>query len=263
VFLISLVANTFLETWNNIVTYTTQLSTIGVLLLLASNIGVQSAFYMIYILAQGFKHIIVLLHPANIIIGGFKRCTADTPREKLAASFPPHYAYHLDMAQHMLIFLVVLNFSTISPLILPLGLAYLCLIYFITAFETTYTSYQEHDGFGVLFPLISNRIILCLFFHHLIMAGMFILATFWIGVIFCALCFIGTLLFVYCKLRHFKSVSKYGLIDDVSGDGFQDYQDDDGRGYIHPGMWDPAIDLEDIYRLSYSIQTARQIETKG
>jgi len=247
------------------VQYTTQLSPIGILLLLASNIGVQSSFYMNYILAQILYHIIAILHPGSIIIGSLSRKFAETPREKLAAKLPVHYPFHLDMAQHCLIFLAVLNFSTISPLILPIGLGYLCLIYFQLAFETTYTSYQEYDGFGTIFPLIANRILVCLFMHHVIMAGMFILATFYIGIIFCGLCIMGTGIFIFYGLRNMKKVTKYGKVDDVTGDAKKRVKHKrDGRGYVHPGMWDAAIDLDDINRLSYSLRLAQsQLESSS
>jgi len=220
---------------------------------------------MNYILAQCLNHIIAILHPASIIIGGLSRRCADTPREKLAAKLPVHYQIHLDMAQHCLIFLAVLNFSTISPLILPIGLGYLCLIYFQIAFETTYTSFQEYDGFGTLFPLIVNRILVCLLMHHLIMAGIFILATFYIGLIFCALCIVGTGIFIYYGLRKIKKVTKYGKVDDVTGDAKKRVKHKrDGRGYVHPGMWDAAIDLDDINRLSYSLRLAQsQLESSS
>jgi hypothetical protein len=252
VFLISLFANTFLETWNKIVQYTTELSPIAILLLLASNIGVQSSYFMIYILAQSLTHIIGILHPANIIIGGYKSWSAVTPREKLEASLPAHYSFHVDMAKHCLIFLAIISFSVISPLILPIGLGYLCLIYFQMAFETTYTSFQEYDGLGLITPVIVHRIFVGLFMHQLIMAGMFILSTFYIGLIFCALCILGTIGFIYYKVQYIEKVGKFGLIEDVTGNA--QLQHDDGRGYRHPGIWDAAIDLEDINRLSYSLK---------
>jgi len=169
------------------------------------------------------------------------------------------------MAQHCLIFLAILNFSTISPLILPIGLGYLCLIYFQMAFETTYTSFQEYDGFGTIFPLVVNRILVCLFLHHIIMAGMFILATFYIGLIFCALCMVGTGIFIYYGLRKIKKVTKYGKVDDVTGDAKKRVKHKrDGRGYVHPGMWDAAIDLDDINRISYSLRLAQdQLESSS
>jgi len=252
VFLISLFANTFLETWNKIVQYTTELSPIAILLLLASNVGVQSSYFMIFILAESFSFIIALLHPANIIIGGYKSWSAVTPREKLEATLPVHYPIHLDMALHCLIFLAILSFSVVSPLILPIGLSYLCLIYFQLAFETTYTSFQEYDGLGLITPVIVHRIFVALFMHQLLMAGMFILSTFYIGLIFCGLCIVGTILFIYYKVRDIEKVAKYGMIEDVTGNA--QLQHDDGRGYRHPGIWDAAIDLEDINRLSYSLK---------
>jgi len=191
-------------------------------------------------------------------VGGWKRWRAVTPREKLAASLPVHYQFHIDMAKHILIFLVLLNFSTISPLILPIGLIYLCFIYFQLAFDITYTSYQEYDGFGTIFPDIVRRIFFCLFLHQILMGGMFIISTFYIGLIFCALSVVGTILFMYYVIGYYEKVSKYGLVDDVIGEEKKEMKrGTDGRGYVHPGMWDATIDLEDINRLSYSIKTAQ------
>jgi len=258
VFLVSLLASTFLETWSSLVKYSTELSPIAILLLLAENIGVQSAFFMIYILALSFSHIIAILHPGNIIVGGWKRWSAVTPREKLGATLPAHYQIHIDMAQHCLIFLAVLCFSTISPLILPLGLVYLCLIYFQMAFETTYTSYQEYDGFGEIFPAVVKCILISLFIHQLVMAGMFILSTFYYGLIICVLCVVGTALFINYNLTKIGRIAKYGMVDDVTSDRLKERKHEDNvRGYIHPGMWDAATDLEDINRLNYSIRMAQ------
>jgi len=207
---------------------------------------------MTYILALSFKHIVAILHPATIIIGGYFSWSAVTPREKLEATLPSHYAFHFDMAQHCLIFLAILSFSVISPLILPIGLGYLCLIFFEISFETTYTSFQEYDGLGLITPIIVQRLFVGLFMHQLIMAGMFILSTFYIGLIFSGLCIIGTALFIHYKIRHIEKLAKFGMIEDVTGNA--QLNDDDRRGYRHPGIWDPAIDLEDINRLSYSIK---------
>jgi len=260
VFLVSLLANTFLEIWNQIIADTTSLSPIGILLLLAANIGVQSSIFMIYILALSFGQTISILHPANLILGAWRRWSAVTPREKIAATLPSHYQIHIDMAQHCLVFLAVINFSTISPLILPIGLFYLCLTYFQLAFETTYTSCQEYDGFGAIFPSIMNRLLASLILYQIVMTAMFVLTTFYYGVIFSVLCIVGTILFIY-KLRNISRVSKYGMLHDVTGDEQRvlEREDDISRGYIHPGMWDPTIDLEDINRLAYSIKIATDV----
>jgi len=89
------------------------------------------------------------------------------------------------------------------------------------------------------------------------MAGMFVISTFYIGLIFCGLCILGTIIFIVYNLRYYEKVATYGMIDDVTGDEQKAITHDaDGRGYAHPGMWDATIDLEDIQRLSYSIKLA-------
>jgi len=69
--------------------------------------------------------------------------------------------------------------------------------------------------------------------------------------------FVGTCLFTYYKLKYYERVGKYGMGDDVVGDDKIEMKQVDEEKYVHPGMWDVTMDLEDINRLDYSIKTAQ------
>jgi len=142
---------------------------------------------------------------------------------------------------------VNLTYASIAPLILVFGLSYMCLSYFYLSFTTAYVTSQNYDGFGELFPTISNRIIASLVLYQVVLGVIFLLKLFYQGTIVMFLCFLATILFAHYTSKYFSRFSEFGIIEDVVN--LPELSKSNGEEYRHPGMLSASSDLEDIDRL--------------
>jgi len=247
VFLVSLVATTLYGLIDQFINWNSAMSLGDITLLIAQSIAAQATYFMNFtmnlgIIAQTFY----LLHLVDIFYRYIGGCCASTPREKAWIRATFHYPLYIDLSQHTLIFLITLTYASIAPLILVFGLSYMCLSYFYLSFTTAYVTSQNYDGFGDLFPAISNRIIASLVIYHAVLGVIFLLKQFYQGVVVMFLCFLATILFAHYTSKYFSRFSEFGIIEDVVN--LPELTKTNGEEYKHPGMLDASSDLEDINR---------------
>jgi len=230
----------------------TNLSVQSVVVLVAKTIASQSIFFMNYILTlAGITQFIVLLHPVDIFMRYvYHRFFASTPREKARAEFlTAHFSIPLTMSRHCLIFLITMCYSSITPLIIPFGFLYFCVVIFVSSHDLLYVHRQDYDGLGALYPVISNTLLFCIVLYQVIVIGIFLIKFFFWGVILVALTFIGTCFYWHYLNKRFTLPARYGLVDDAVNDNGLE-MDEECYDYLHPARYPAKKDLEDIERFA-------------
>ncbi|ORX83949.1 DUF221-domain-containing protein [Anaeromyces robustus] len=154
----------------------------SIMTILAEQFPKVSPFFMNYVILQGFLCLqIQLINPGsfllNFILRFFKFCK--TPREFSNASDPVNislnYGYHYTIP--LLIFVIVLTYCCISPLILIFGLIYFIAAYIIYKYQFLYIHYPKYETYGVYAPMIVNRCMTGLIIFQFTMVGIISLKT--------------------------------------------------------------------------------------
>lgn len=137
---------------------------------------------MNYVILQGFLCLpLQLINPGsfimNYVLRIFKICK--TPRDFSDASDPLiislNYGYHYTIP--LLIFVIVLTYSCISPLILIFGCIYFIVAYIIYKYQFLYIHYPKYETYGRFAPMIVNRCMTGLIIFQFTMIGIISLKT--------------------------------------------------------------------------------------
>ncbi|CAG8672498.1 16389_t:CDS:10 [Cetraspora pellucida] len=96
---------------------------------------------------------------------------ARTPREYAEASAPPFLDYGQELPPVILIFVIVLVYSSITPIILPLGAIYFFLGYLTYKYLLLHVYFHPYETSGLVWPKIFHRIIIGLYIYQLMMIG--------------------------------------------------------------------------------------------
>jgi len=123
----------------------------------AASVPPQSNFYINYVSVSCItQSILLLLRPLDPLIFFIMTKVISTPKKDLEK--PPTYPYSSIYGQTSIIFLVVLTYSTISPLILPFGIIYFGLSYLTVKYNIIYVFKQDYEGGGIMWPIMFNHI---------------------------------------------------------------------------------------------------------
>ena len=179
--------------------------------MLATSIPPQANFFINYVMISSFTvHTMSLWRPVDVVIYWIKRkYFAKTSRERKELNKPLEYPFNVYYAQTLLIFLIVISYSTISPLILPFGLAYFMLAYLSTRYNLIYVYQQTYEGGGLLFPSVINRLCFCVALYQVTLAGVFSLNLYPIAAAVVSAMVIVTGIFWYYLKYHFLLQATY------------------------------------------------------
>ncbi|KAG0775524.1 hypothetical protein G6F17_010275 [Rhizopus arrhizus] len=98
-----------------------------------------------------------------------------TPRDFAEVYVPRMYNFGWGYPIPVFIFVVVLVYSTISPLILVFGVIYFALTYLVCKYQLLYVFFHSYEVAGRMWPMVFSRIIIALIIFELTSAGLFTL----------------------------------------------------------------------------------------
>ncbi|EIE84318.1 hypothetical protein RO3G_09028 [Rhizopus delemar RA 99-880] len=98
-----------------------------------------------------------------------------TPRDFAEVYVPRMYNFGWGYPIPVFIFVVVLVYSTISPLILVFGVIYFALTYLVCKYQLLYVYFHSYEVAGRMWPMVFSRIIIALIIFELTSAGLFTL----------------------------------------------------------------------------------------
>ncbi|KAI8889509.1 DUF221-domain-containing protein, partial [Backusella circina FSU 941] len=165
---------------------------------LAQSLTTISPFFINYTILQG-----IMMMPLNLlllgalIIRGFNYLFCKTPREYAENTAPWSLNYGMAYPAPLLVFVIVLEYSTISPLILLFGTFYFCMTYFVYKYQFLYVYFRPYEAAGRLWKMIIPRIIFGLLLFQLTMCGLFAIKSFYILSILCVPIMVATCIFKY------------------------------------------------------------------
>ncbi|KAI8355079.1 hypothetical protein EDC96DRAFT_554205 [Choanephora cucurbitarum] len=143
----------------------------------ASKLPEVAPFYINYAVLQGIMLCpIQLLQIGPIIVQQFYRTfLCKTPRDYAEVSAPRMYNFGWGYPVPVFMFVVVLVYSTISPLILVFGVIYFAMSYLVYKYQLLYVYFHSYEVAGRMWPLVFTRIIIGLLIFELTSAGLFTL----------------------------------------------------------------------------------------
>ncbi|KAI8344019.1 hypothetical protein BC941DRAFT_497389 [Chlamydoabsidia padenii] len=167
--------------------------------ILASSLPKVSPFFINYTILQG-----LLLMPLNLlllgslIVRGFSiYFLAKTPRNHANARSPDAFNYGSSYPQPLLIFIIVLEYSTIAPAICVFGTLYFVMAYIVFKYQFLYVYFRPYEAAGHLWTMVFPRIIVGMILFQLTMLGLFILKDSYVLGAFCVPLVVLTLIFKY------------------------------------------------------------------
>src|SRR5262245_25067713 len=121
----------------------------------------MSTFFISYLLLQTFiaLPILQLYHVGPTARSLWYRLLAKTPRAKARALDPeyPHYGFLYTAAT--VIFTISITFSVISPLILPVAVAFFALAIGVYTYQLGMNTQRRYEGGGRHFPEVFQRLL--------------------------------------------------------------------------------------------------------
>jgi hypothetical protein len=209
VFLTMLLANSLFTLFSEIEHYFSNLG--DLVRVLATTIPPQATFFMNYVLISTITvYTLSLWRPADAIIYYIKkRFFVRTQRELDQLHELEEFPYPVAYGNTLLIFIIVLTYSSIAPLILPFGALYCVLAYSTTRYNLIYVYKSSYESGGSIFPSIINRICFGVLLYQVTLGGVFSLNLYPIGATICFALVPCTLLFWYRLMSHHKKYSLY------------------------------------------------------
>jgi hypothetical protein len=167
--------------------------------LLAASLPNQSGFFINFIMLTAFgKLIFQLVRPIPVLIHVIKRkYFCSSKRDYRKCDKPPKFPYDELYANHMLIMIIVLLYSTLSPFILCFGVIYFGVAMLTGFYNILYVYGTPYEGLGNFWPYVANRLILGLFLYQFTMLGVFSSLEFYAGTVVVLLSCLATVVFWY------------------------------------------------------------------
>ncbi|KAI9245779.1 hypothetical protein BY458DRAFT_528469 [Sporodiniella umbellata] len=143
----------------------------------ASKLPEVAPFYINYAVLQGIMLCpIQLLQIGPILVQKFY-CIflCKTPRDFAEVYAPRMYNFGWGYPVPVFMFVVVLVYSTISPLILVFGVIYFAMSYLVCKYQLLYVYFHSYEVAGRMWPMVFSRIMIALAIFELTSAGLFTL----------------------------------------------------------------------------------------
>ncbi|CAO3656691.1 unnamed protein product [Mucor hiemalis] len=166
------VASTLFKSKNDIFEDPTKIANI-----FASKLPEVAPFYINYTVLQGIMLCpIQLLQIGPILVQQFYRTfLCKTPRDYAEVFAPRLYNFGWGYPVPVFMFVVILVYSTISPLILVFGVVYFAMSYLVCKYQLLYVYFHSYEVAGRMWPMVFSRIIIGLIIFELTSAGLFLL----------------------------------------------------------------------------------------
>ncbi|ORE03576.1 DUF221-domain-containing protein [Rhizopus microsporus var. microsporus] len=147
---------------------------------LADTLPNIAPFFINYVILQGF-----LLMPMNLLLlgalivrGFYHAFICKTPRDHAENRAPWSFNYGTGYPVPLLVFIIVLEYSCISPIIMVFGAIYFCFTYVVYKYQFLYVYFRPYEAAGRLWIMTVPRIIFGLVLFQLTMTGYFVLRKF-------------------------------------------------------------------------------------
>ncbi|KAG0309608.1 hypothetical protein BGZ98_000494 [Dissophora globulifera] len=179
-------------------------------LLLAVSLPRVAPFFVNYTILRGIGLFpLQLLQIADVFNLILQHFISKTPRDYAEARAPPQLSYGVIYANATLVFVVVLIYSCIRPMILIFGVIYFALGHLVFKYQLLYVYFHPNESAGQTWPMVYNRVTLGLLIFQLTMLGFFMLRhAYFFGVLLAPLP-AGTAWFWYWTTNTYRWTAQY------------------------------------------------------
>jgi hypothetical protein len=242
IFAQSLLAGTFLSIADQLWQFTER--PLEIINLLAVKIPAQVNFFIEFVLANSvIAYMVVLWRPFDLLKTYFVRCRAKSSRDIYRAYRRTQFDYANRIGHDMLIFLIVLTFSAIAPIILIFGVLYYIVAYLVDFYNILYIHRNRAEGHGNYWPALFGQICIALFIYQICLVGILALVGFW-GTLALVPLPISTIVFYVITRQTFFHRSKVGSFDLETQD-FKISEKEMRLAYRHPAL--TPLDIQERY----------------
>ncbi|GES81939.1 DUF221-domain-containing protein [Rhizophagus clarus] len=168
VLLIFTVVGTWLSAFEDIAQNPTKIT-----ITLAKNLPRVAPFFINYVVLQG-----IAIYPSRILMIKdiamaclLRVVVASTPRDFAESSTPPLIYYGQELPPAVFVFVLVLVYSSITPIILLFGTIYFFFGYICYKYLLLYVYFHPYESAGNLWPKMFRGIIIGLYIFQLLMIG--------------------------------------------------------------------------------------------
>ncbi|KAI8149477.1 hypothetical protein BJV82DRAFT_708350 [Fennellomyces sp. T-0311] len=208
VLLVLTIASTITKTIEQLVNHPAEIANI-----LGTTLPAVAPFFINYTVLQGMllMPLSLLMFGALIIRGYTHVFLCSTPRDHATNRAPWSFSYGTGYPPPLLIFIIVLEYSTISPIILLFGTIYFCITYLVYKYQFLYEEkvyFKPYDAVGSAWTMVFPRIIVGMVLFQLTMAGLFVLKKYITLAVLCIPLIVITLLFKVTMDAAFKKNSE-------------------------------------------------------
>ncbi|EFA76810.1 hypothetical protein PPL_09562 [Heterostelium album PN500] len=157
-----------------------------IITLFGSSLPTQSSFFINYILVQSLTSVpFDIIRPIELIAGIIRSTRVTSPGDKVDAMSrnDPTALTSIKYARELLILVITLSYSTLSPFILPFGLMYFLIDFYVSKYNHIYSFCPKYQSGGTIWPLVFNRLCVGLIIYQLTAVGIFLLKAFIPGII--------------------------------------------------------------------------------
>ncbi|KAF9978906.1 hypothetical protein BGZ73_008411 [Actinomortierella ambigua] len=143
--------------------------------ILAESLPKVAPFFVNFTILKGIGLFPVqMLQIGEVFQQTFKHLFAKTPRDYAESRAPPDLKYGVVYANTLLVFIIILIYSTIKPIILIFGVIYFLIGYVALKYELLYVFFHPNESGGLAWPMVYNRVVVGLLIFQLTMVGLFI-----------------------------------------------------------------------------------------
>ncbi|CAO3591073.1 unnamed protein product [Absidia cylindrospora] len=179
--------------------------------ILATKLPQVAPFFVNYTVIHGMMLLpIQLLQIGPVIMQTFHRTfISKSPRDYAEVLAPRMYNYGWGYPMPVFLFVVLLVYSTITPLILVFGTFYFCLAYLVVKYQLLYVYFHPYEVAGRMWPLVFSRIIVGLLIFETMAAGLFVLNKAYTLAVLCTPLVLLTVLFNFGMDRAYQKSTQY------------------------------------------------------
>ncbi|CAO3564743.1 unnamed protein product [Mortierella alpina] len=170
--------------------------------ILAASLPRVAPFFVNYTILRG-----VGLFPLQLLQIG--DVFGQDPSRLRRGTSAPELPYGVVYSNATLVFVVILIYSCIKPLILVFGALYFAIGILVFKYQVLYVYFHPHESSGQMWPMVYSRLMLGLITFQLTMLGLFMLKQAYVFGVFLAPLPIGTVWFWYWTTATYKQTAKF------------------------------------------------------
>ena len=179
-------------------------------LILATSLPRVAPFFINYIILKGIGMFpLQLLQIGDVFVQTFHGILSRTPRDYAEARAPPELKHGVVYANGTLVFVIILIYSCLRPLILFFGLVYFALAYLVLKYQLLYVYFHPNESNGQTWPMVYDRITFGLLIFQLTTLGLFVLQQSYLLAVLMIPLPIGTVWFWVWTTRAYKNSAEF------------------------------------------------------